>query len=42
MDDLLEVRLRILELAYKYDKPVKDVIEEFVRIGITPKAEEKK
>lgn len=41
MDDLFELRIKILELAYRYDKPVKEVIDEFVRIGITPKEKKK-
>ena len=36
MDDLFELRIKILELAYRYDKPVKEVISDFVKIGITP------
>lgn len=33
---LMEIRLKILELAYKYDKPIPEVIDDMVRIRMEP------
>lgn len=33
---LMEIRLRILELAYKYDKPIPEVIGDMMRIRMEP------
>ncbi|MBN3037233.1 MAG: hypothetical protein JW834_02195 [Candidatus Diapherotrites archaeon] len=33
-DDMIELRLRVLELSYKYNKPIPEVLDEFMRIGI--------
>ncbi len=36
MDDLLELRIRLLELSYKYNKDLKTIMGDFGRIGIRP------
>ncbi|MCD6414927.1 MAG: hypothetical protein J7L23_04865 [Candidatus Diapherotrites archaeon] len=33
---LMEVKLKIIELAYKYDKPIPDVITDMARIRMEP------
>lgn len=41
MDEFIEFRFRVLELAYKYNKTLKEVLNDFASIRIE-KAEEKK
>ncbi|MCD6522795.1 MAG: hypothetical protein J7K68_03520 [Candidatus Diapherotrites archaeon] len=41
MDEFVEFRFRVLELAYKYNKTIKDVLNDFASIRIE-KVEDKK
>jgi hypothetical protein len=36
MNEPMEIKFKILELAYKYDKPIQDVMQDLMRMKIEP------
>ena len=41
MDDVMEIKFKVIELAYKYDKPIPDVLQDLMRIKIDREQTEK-
>ncbi|MCD4740501.1 hypothetical protein K8R43_04915 [archaeon] len=42
MNELMEIRFKILELSYQYDKPIPQVMQDILRIKIEPSKPEGK
>ena len=39
MNEIMEIRFKILELSYRYEKPIPQVMQDLMRIKIEPASE---